>query len=285
MDAKRFVAGFISSLLLLGGVRAQEPPIAASIAPPPVLPADPAPGPVTLSVPQAVPQVGPGGYDVPGISNWIRRETAPCCNGPVGGNSEIGQELYFRGGPTFPIGNDRLMSRNTTTGFTVGGGAQTLFYNHEFTKAWIIDTGLSEFYNSGVRNGDNISVNALRPGVVGFQDFTVSVRNVRRTFVNLGVGREWFSNPAKDTPVRWRLGIDGGGRYGTMSVRLNELTHKTDVIGGAYAGAHVLCEFACWHSIINVGVRTEYSYTWSDIFQRASDFSEVNLMFNLGVRY
>ena len=70
-----------------------------------------------------------------------------------------------------------------------------------------------------------------------------------------------------------------------MSVRLREVTHRTDVIGGAYVGTHLLYEFLCWNSIVNVGVRTEYSYTWSDIFQRASDFSEINLLFNLGVRY
>src|SRR5262245_340469 len=99
MDAKRYVAGFVGSLLLLGGVRAQDAPLA----PPPALPSVPVQGPTTLAVPQASPyaspyapptgapsggisvapggalvgapvgaaQAQPSGYDVPGVSNWI----------------------------------------------------------------------------------------------------------------------------------------------------------------------------------------------------------------------
>lgn len=286
MDAKRFVAGLMSTVLMVGSARAQEPPPGQPSAPPIAQQASPlvapASGPVVLSVPQAT---SDGGYDVPGVSNWIRRETAPCCNGPIGKNSEIGTELYFRTGVSIPLADGPLLGRNTTTGFVVEGGARTLFYNHEFTKAWVIDIGISNTRNSGISNPQPIFLNALRPGVNGFQDFTVTVRDVNRTMVNLGFGREWFWTPAKDQPAHWRFGVDAGARWGSMRVNLREIVHRTDVIGGAYTGMHALYEFPCNNSIVNVGLRTDYSYTWSDIFQRASDLSEVNLMLNLGVRY
>jgi hypothetical protein len=283
MDAKRYVAGFLTSLLLLSAVCAQDQPMSAPIMPPPSTSALPPSGPsapITLSLPGAY-----GGYDVPGISNWISRETSPCCNGPVGGNSEVGTELYFRAGPSLPLGDSPLLSRNLAAGFTVAGGAKTLFYNHPFTEAWYIDTGISNSENSALGTAEPITFNTAVPGRQGVAPFTVTLRNVNRTFVNLGAGYEWFSNPAKDQPVRGRFAIDGGGRYGTMSVRLNELTHRSDVIGGAYVGAQYLLEYVCWHSILNVGVRTEYSYTWSDMFRRASDIGELNILVNLGVRY
>ena len=278
MNAKCLVAGLMSTVFMVGGARAQEPPPAQPTSP--LVAPDSAP--TVLSVPQ--PSTS-GGYDVPGVSSWIRREPVPCCNGPFGKNSEIGTELYLRSGASLPLGDGPLLGRNITTGFVVEGGARTLFYNHEFTKAWVVDTGISNTRNSGVSNPEAIFINALRPGVTGFQDFAVHVRDVNRTMVNLGFGREWFWTPAKDQPAHWRFGVDAGGRYGTMRVNLREIVHRTDVIGGAYTGMHALYEFPCNNSIINVGVRTDYSYTWSDIFQRSSDVSEVNVMLNLGVRY
>jgi hypothetical protein len=290
MDAKRFVAGFVSTLVMLGSARAQEPPPPVSaIAPPPAMQSYAPQGsyvpqasqtPMTLAVPQAT----PGGYDVPGVSNWIRRDSSPCCNGPIGKHSEIAYELYFRGGPAIPLGDATLLSRNTVTGFTVAGGAQTLFYDHSFMSAWVIDTGIINSQNSGIHIPEPITLTAARPGAA-VAPFTVTLRNLNRTSVNLGFGREWFSNPVKDQPAHWRFGIDTGARYGSMSVRLNEIVHRTDVIGGAYAGTHILYEFVRWNSIINVGVRSEFAYTWSDVFQRASDMAELNVLFNLGVRY
>ena len=283
MDAKRFVAGLMSTLLAAGSVRAQEPQLGPQSAPPPAAQIAQPANPVVLQVPQAT----NGGYDVPGISNWIRRESTPCCNGPIGKNAEIGSELYFRTGVSIPIGDGPLFSRNTVTGFTVEGGARTLFFNHEYTKAWVIDAGISNTENSGTSFREPITIFAARPGTTppGPQNFNVTIRDVNRTFVNLGFGREWFFTPSKDQPAHWRFGVDAGGRYGTLKVDLREIVHRTDVIGGAYVGMHLLHEFQCWNSIVNVGFRTDYAYTWSDVFQRSSDMSEVNFLFNVGVRY
>lgn len=225
------------------------------------------------------------GYDVPGVSNWIRRDPK-CCNGPVGKHSEIGMELYTRLGASLSIGDGPLMSRNTGAGFTAQIGARTLFFNQAYTRAWVVDTSISNTRNSGVQFGDEIPyktiINATPP--INF-DSTVTVRDYNRTFVNLGVGHDWFLHPALGQPAGWRFSIDGGGGWGTSRVNLNELTHRGDVVGRAYTGAMANYEFGCWHSIVNIGFRTEYSYTWSDVFRRESDLSEINLLMNFGVRY
>lgn len=224
-------------------------------------------------------------YSVPGVSNWIRRD-AKCCDGPVGKHPEIGMELYTRFGASLPIGDGPLMSRNTGAGFTAQIGARTLFYNQSYTRAWVVDTSLSNTRNSGVPFPDEIPyktiINANPP--INF-DSTVTVRDYNRTFVNLGLGRDWYVRPALGQPAGWRFTVDGGAGWGTSRVGLFEMTHRGDVVGRMYTGAMANYEFGCWHSIVNVGFRTEYSYTWSDVFRRESDLSEINLLMNFGVRY
>ena len=275
MDAKRFVVSLLVSLVALGSARSQAPLLA-----PPVAPVAPASEPV-----QAGPLVEPppGGYDVPGISNWIRRDSSTCasCTGPIGKNAGIGEELYFRSGPSLPLGDGKLLSRNLAVGFEVQAGARTLFFNHQYDRAWTVDFSVSNTYNSGVTRGDTF----ILPSGTAAPGLPVTIRSVNRTFVNLGAGREWFLYPALNSPSHLRYGVDGGGRYGSGKFSLNETGYRGDVIGGAYLGAHMLYEFGFRESIVNIGLRTEYSYTWSDVFYRASDLSELNILINVGVRY
>ena len=282
MDAKRFVSGVLVTLLAVGVAGAQSPILAPQA--PPVAPDAPPPAPPLGSAAPGI-VMAPGGYDIPGVSNWIRRGdgTSPChsCNGPIGGNSGIGEELYFRTGPSIPLGEGLLLSRNLAVGFTVQGGARTLFYNQAYDKAWAVDFGMSNSFNSGVTRGDTI----ILPTGTAAPGLPVTIREVNRTFVNFGGGREWFMYPALNQPAYLRFGIDAGGRWGSAKFSLNETGARTDVVGGAYLGSHVMYEFPFHDSIVNVGFRTEYSYTWSDVFYRKSDLSELNLLVNLGVRY
>lgn len=285
MDAKRFVTGVMMTLFALNGARAQGPYMAPP-APPPAVPMGGEPA------VNAAPVGMPGdGYNIPGVTNWIRRGDSPSastcnsscntCNGPVGKNSGIGEELYFRSGPSFPIGDAPFLSRNLAVGFVVQGGARTLFYNHEYNRAWVVDASISNTFNSGVNRGDTF----LAPVVANGSNAPVTIRSVNRTFVNLGFGREWFLTPALASPSHVRLGVDGGGRWGSMKASFDQAGAFTDVIGGAYVGSHILYEFGFKDSIVDVGLRSEYSYTWSDVFRRASDVSEINLLVTLGVRY
>src|SRR5262249_58975309 len=80
----------------------------------------------------------------------------------------------------------------------------------------------------------------IDPGVPG-----VTVRDMNRTFVNLGFGREWYLDPANTCGLRWRAGFDVGGRYGVNNVEFQEIRHRTDTIGGLYAALHTDVECPC----------------------------------------
>src|SRR5262249_25875245 len=126
-----------------------------------------------------------------------------------------------------------------------------------------------------------------------------------QTFVNLGFGRDWyFGDPAvgccrpgcgngtcegDDANCfrhwSWRIGVDGGGRYGTGSTQYVQVRERSDVIGGAFLGAHADVEIPCGCCMFMGGIRGEWNYTWTDIMQRKSDVQEINLLFTVGVRY
>ena len=67
----------------------------------------------------------------------------------------------------------------------------------------------------------------------------VTVREVNRTFMNLGGGKEMYLiGSAHCDGLTWRIGWDGGGHYGSERVTFNEIPHRTGVIEGAYAALH-----------------------------------------------
>ena len=63
------------------------------------------------------------------------------------------------------------------------------------------------------------------------------------------------------------------------------IMRRGDVFGGAYLGTQLNYEFPWYDWLVQLGVRAEYAYTWSDILQRATDMNEVNLMLNFGIRF
>jgi hypothetical protein len=102
------------------------------------------------------------------------------------------------------------------------------------------------------------------------------------------VGREWWlTGPANNPGLRWRFGVDAGGRYGTSRLDLHEARHRTDVIGGAFAAAHTDLEWPCGGCCtFLVGFRGEWDYVWSDIIPGSDgDSQDVNLLVTFGVRY
>jgi hypothetical protein len=133
----------------------------------------------------------------------------------------------------------------------------------------------------------------------------VSVADLNRTFFNVGFGRDWYLFGEAPTylnrgcgsgcgdngcgcggPV-WRVGVDGGGRYGTAKVELHEVRHRTDTIAGVFIGAHSDVEVPCGCCIFQAGVRLEWDYTWMDIFQEHNDadLEGINLLFTIGTRF
>jgi hypothetical protein len=130
----------------------------------------------------------------------------------------------------------------------------------------------------------------------------VSIADLNTTFANLGFGRDWYLRGQAPTYLTcaacgdhdcdrgnwvWRVGVDGGGRYGTAKLELHEVRHRTDTIAGLYVGAHSDIEVPCGCCIFQAGIRLEYDYTWMDILQKQNDtdLQNLNLLFTIGTRF
>ncbi|MBX9680465.1 MAG: hypothetical protein K2X38_17030 [Gemmataceae bacterium] len=216
--------------------------------------------------------------------------TCASCDSPVGGNAAIGTELIWRNGASFVFGNQRL-GRELGTGFTTEIIARTLFYSQDYREAFIVDLGVGDTYNparSGARTPTvlNILQPNSRTGAATRMNIPVTVKNYNRSYLSYGVGKQWFLwNDALTVGDNFRVGVDIGGRWGSSSARFNEIRHRTDTIDGLYIGGDAKWETPTRFGMFSVGVRTEWTYTWTEILQAPSDMQEINLLLSLGVRY
>jgi len=245
--------------------------------------------------PLAPPQTEPG-------SRWI--SSGPClCDG--GESPPIAAEVYFRTGISTPFASSfnhhDLLGRDMRAGFLYQLGIRTLFFDVPATRAWAIDVSLSHVDNGQdpdvgyplavIDFTGNTDPTTGQPEVKRIQFGTpieppIHIRDTHRTYLNLGFGRDTYWNAsAEDSGRRFRVGWDVGARYGALSQEYDRIKHRTDVIGGLYAGAHADFEWSTSWGAWHAGVRCEYSYTWSDILQRASDIQEINTLLTVGIRY
>jgi len=111
------------------------------------------------------------------------------------------------------------------------------------------------------------------------------------TFVNIGFGREWWllgsAIPGQQQGWNWRVGVDGGGRYGSAMVRFDQIQHHTGVVGGMYAAIDSDLEHSFRCGVFFVGMRLEYDYIWTPLLQDQNNgnFQSLNLLFQTGVRF
>jgi hypothetical protein len=216
-----------------------------------------------------------------GLSDWItyrnRCGGSRCESG--GWQPAIQSEFYLRVGPSFPFGGD-LFGDILSPGWMIQGGAKALFYNAPHSRAWFVDFSIANIYNHA---NDRAPLN---PVVIGGQIATV--REYNRTFVGLGGGREWYLlGTGLDDGPTWRVGLDMGGRYGSGCADFTDVKHKSDVIGGVYAGAQSDVEWPmrCAPCVLILGLRGEWAYTWSDVLEMQSDVQDINVLVHIGVRY
>src|SRR5262249_36761701 len=149
--------------------------------------------------------------------------------------------------------------RNLDTGWMIEGGARAMFFNPSWSAAWAAELSVSNTYNPS--HSDNTIF--LGHNINQF----VSVRALNRTFVNAGIGREWYLwSAANADGHHLRFGADFGGRYGAATVKFNEIRHRTQVIEGIYAAIHTDLEIPWGRCTYLAGVRGEYGFTWSNIF-------------------
>jgi hypothetical protein len=257
----------------------------------------------------AVPDRSPNGAAAPpavnapaSLSAYIVGERPWYCCGPLGGDGPVMTEIYARTGVSFNIGSGGVLDRTLQTGWAIEGGGRSLFFNPAMTGAWAVNYSISNVTNHGENPEIKAPLNVLVPDAAGGAPHSVqfgqnglpgvTIRNLNRTFVNLGFGRDIYlfgsaSPPGQPSGTLWRVGVDFGGRYGTARLELEELRHRTDVIAGVWVGVHSDVEIPWGCSTFVVGLRLEWDYVWSDILQiqNDSDLMDLNLMLNFGVRF
>ena len=235
MKIERFV---LAVLAVCGGVLGESRVFAQGaepMAPPPAVQSavqsalqsapvvDTSPGgvPVTL-------MPGPGHYDVPGVTNWVRHDHPCSCNDVKGYDGEIGYEVYFYSGPSLPVGSGTVLSRNCEVGLTVEGGFHTLFFDKDNSRAWLVDVGVVTSWNSGgaIMPKDLFTMSVLVPNNTtgAFQRMTVTDtirRRSTRTFAQRRLGPTSGDLRRRrhlhDGPTGRAGGSTQGGRYGTWS--------------------------------------------------------------------
>src|SRR5438270_8163072 len=147
MNAKRLWLGSLLGMLLVAaGLRGQESRserMADAYGTP-----GSAPVAGTMNGPEGTGPLGHDGIDHPdaALSSWILHPAGGDCCGPVDGRP-IASELYVRAGPSFNIGG-RNLNGALDTGFDSSAGFRVSFLNREGDRAWVIDLGISDIYNT-----------------------------------------------------------------------------------------------------------------------------------------
>lgn len=242
------------------------------------------------------------------LSSWIKGDGDPCC-GQTGEDGPIQTELFLRIGPSIVAGNGTVADV-LQTGLYLGGGGRVLFFDLPMSSAWTIELSVANINNHAHAGPTAFPLEKIVPqdpaNPATPRDATgnlppqrvffgkdglpgVTLRSLNRTFFNVGGGKEWYLwGNAHSNGNTARVGFDAGGRWGSASAQFNEIQHKTDVIGGVWAAAHGDVEFPiCGCCVLQAGFRVEYGYTWSDILQiqNKSDVQDINLLFNIGMRF
>jgi hypothetical protein len=228
----------------------------------------------------------------------------PGCCGPLGRHGRVGYEIYSYTGPTWAIGEGEF-TRRLQTGWMVGGGGRSLFFDPSHTTAWVADVGLSYQYNRGEEDDPvrtDVRQQPLRNQFTG--EITVRpdiltevrVRALHRTNFNFGVGHDWwYRGPGSvglEDCTNMRAGLLLGGRWGTAHVDLEPVAtpggyaRRQNVTHGIYLAAHGTCEVPMGTWILFAGLRAEWAYDWTNIVPPMSgNMHSLNLLLHSGIRF
>ncbi len=235
------------------------------------------------------------------LSEWILYPRDAGCCGPTGNckSGPILLETYFRTGPEFTVGGG-VFNNVLETGWNVGGGGRSLFFNPEATKAWVIDLGVSNtHYNSNNRN-PAVSLFNLpyldRSGQFGIgvnKSITipavdVGIISLNTTFVNLSGGKEYYlRGDAFNKDNSWRIGGDIGGRYGSGKTEFVGFPNLKDTIGAVFLSIHSDLQIPFGKVNLISGLRLEWDYIWNGVLQSQnnSDLSNISLLYNGGIQF
>src|SRR5262249_35508633 len=206
-------------------------------------------------------------------------------------------------GPSIPFG-DAPFTEHLKTGWMVGAGGRTLFFNQPGDAAWIVDLGLSYQYNRGTfaevdlflrqAPATNPVTNLVQPQPDIFA--SLRVRALPRTAFNFSFGRDWWlwgpGTVGSEPGWTLRLGADLGGRWGTSHVDLvpeskpDVYSRRQAVFHGLFVSAHADFEapFGGW--IWFAGMRVQYGIDWSNVVIPINgDGQAVNFLMSTGFRF
>lgn len=269
MCAKKVFFAALIGLCCSFTIRAQGPTPQGTVPPPTVTEGAAVPSPGVSTTPTV--QEGSTG-----LSSWITYERHDGSNGPTNGPPGVVTEIFFRVGPSVPVGHE-FFGQVLPTGWMVEGGARALFFNRAWTAAWVGEVAVSNV-NNQTEDTTTVFMHNLAK--------TVSIRALNQTYFGLGLGREWYLGTPADTPGRhWRFGLDVGGRYGAATTQFNEIRHRTNVIEGAYGAVHTDLEIPYGRYSYLAGVRIEYDIMRSNILDGRSNLQAMTGLFNFGVKY
>ena len=248
-----------------------------------------------VSVPP-VPNAIPGAV----YSPWCGDNPAGGCYGPVGANGPVTYEGYLRTGVSLLTGGGEMTAVAKTFGWNVQGGSRTLFFNPAGDAAWVLDLGIGFTGNAGrgASRPIDIEVGAVRfGGGLNRTTFEAGLRELRRTSLNFGIGRDFFLNGPGAVGCdqgysNFRLGWDVGGRWGTASVGFEPFgdpggyRRRQDVFHAVYGAGQGTWEQPMGGWTFYLGGRIEYGYYWTNLIPpNDGDFREVNLLLLTGVRF
>jgi hypothetical protein len=299
MSIKHVWTSAVFMIVLAGGSASAQLPTDLSYLQPPrspvtpdqptyLKPTGPAPTPlpdgVTPSTQQNQPVLGepPTTFDGYTVMNY------PACLWPVGGNGPIGYDVYVRAGLNTLVGGGAL-KQSLETGGQFQGGGRSLFYNVDGSSAWTIDVGLTFSYNNG-HDGQLFTPNS------NTLHTTYTVRDLIRTSVGVGLGKDWFCygpGYVGGSP-NWNLvyGFAAGGRWGTSHVNLNEVgvldgyARNQATFGEYFAAAHVDLQVPMGWWMFFAGARVEFSYTSLNVLPGTdSNLFNLSILLNAGFRF
>jgi hypothetical protein len=228
------------------------------------------------------------------LSSWILYPRSPGCCGPTGLFGPISAELFLNAGPSFNVSGGVFGHALGDAGWDIDGGARTLFFNPACDAAWTVAFSVSNINNHASDHSVVANLQNFNFQGVTIPSLDVSVRELNRTYANLGIGHDWYLwGPAHVEGIsqgslpNWRIGVEGGGRWGTADVKLTEVTNQSETIYGTYAALYSDVEYP-WHCcVFTAGLRLEYGYTWCDILQHQNrtDLEDFNVLLTFGVRF
>jgi len=228
----------------------------------------------------------------------------PGCCGPLGRDGRIGYEVYSYSGVNFVFGQG--LPHFLNAGWTVGGGARTLFFTPDHTSAWTLDLGGSYTHNDGHGGKDGVNlflrsqstVNQATGAVTAQPDRAVfsAIQGIHRMSFNFSVGRDvWLmgaGNVGGEHGTNVRIGGWVGGRYGSSHIDIipldvfNGYSRRQNVFEGFVVGTHLTCETPMGAWILFGGVRAEYGYDWTNLAPPLQgNLNNINLQVTLGIRF